>query len=177
VFGPDHSKTLPTQYNLAWVLLEQGKLAQAEKLFRQTLTARRKFSPADDPNLANALIGLGFTLIKLDRPTEAEPLLREAMEIEQKKAPDNWGTFETRNRLGVALLGQKKYAEAESLIVQGYEGMKAREAKIPPQHKKRLTEAAERVVQLYDAWGKPDQAAAWRKRFRLQQTEGPVEKH
>jgi len=28
-------------------------------------------------------------------------------------------------------LGQKKHAEAEPLIVSGYEGLKAREAKIP----------------------------------------------
>ncbi len=75
------------------------------------------------------------------------------------------------------LLGQKKYAEAEPLLVQGYEGMKAREAKIPPQSKKRLTEAAERIVQLYDAWGKPDQAAEWRKRLPVHQTAVPAEKH
>jgi outer membrane protein assembly factor BamD (BamD/ComL family) len=38
-----------------------------------------------------------------------------------------------------------------------------REAKIPPQSKVRLTEALQRLVQLYDAWGKPDEAARWRK--------------
>ena len=40
--------------------------------------------------------------------------------------------------------------------------MKEREAKIPPAAKPRLTEALERLVQLYDAWCKPDQAAEWR---------------
>ena len=40
--------------------------------------------------------------------------------------------------------------------------MNEREAKIPAQGKPRLTEALERLVQLYDAWGKPDQAAEWR---------------
>jgi len=39
--------------------------------------------------------------------------------------------------------------------------MKAREAKIPPAGRFLLAEAEERVVQLYNAWGKPDQAAAW----------------
>ncbi len=34
--------------------------------------------------------------------------------------------------LGGALLGQGRYAEAEPLVIGGYEGMKAREAKIPP---------------------------------------------
>jgi hypothetical protein len=40
--------------------------------------------------------------------------------------------------------------------------MKQREATIPPVAKVRLTEALERLVQLYDTWGKPEQAAAWR---------------
>ena len=168
VLGPEHADILYTQRELGELYRDQGRFFEAEKLFRQTLAAWRKVSPADNSDLARALVGLGLTLIKLDRPAEAEPLLREAMDIGQKKAPDEWNTFETRNRLGAALLGQKKYAGAEPLLVQGYEGMKAREATIPPHYKKRLTEAAERIVQLYDAWGKPEQAAAWRKRLQTQ---------
>jgi len=37
--------------------------------------------------------------------------------------------------LGGSLLGQKKYAEAEPLLLSGYEGMKQREVKIPPEVK------------------------------------------
>ena len=40
--------------------------------------------------------------------------------------------------------------------------MKAREARIPAPARPRLAEAAERVVKLYEAWGKPDKAAEWR---------------
>jgi len=42
-------------------------------------------------------------------------------------------------------LGQGKYAEAEPLILSGYEGLKSREATILPQGRSRLPEAAERV--------------------------------
>ena len=45
--------------------------------------------------------------------------------------PDDWPRFNAMSLLGGALLGQGRYAEAEPLIVAGYEGMKAREAKIP----------------------------------------------
>jgi hypothetical protein len=78
---------------------------------------------------------------------------------------DEWSTFNTRSQLGGSLLGQKKYAEAEPLIVSGYEGMKAREAKIPPPSKSRLAEAAHRVVKLYEEWGKKEKAAGWRARL------------
>ncbi len=41
--------------------------------------------------------------------------------------------------------------------------MKKREAKIPAQGKSRLPEAVERLVQLYEATDKKDDAAKWRK--------------
>jgi hypothetical protein len=43
--------------------------------------------------------------------------------------------------------------------------MKAREAKIPPSGKPSFTEAAERVVRLYEEWGKKDKAAEWHTRL------------
>jgi hypothetical protein len=51
-----------------------------------------------------------------------------------------------------ALLGQKKYDEAEPLLIMdGYEGIKKRQEKIPePLRKVRLTEALERLVHLYE---------------------------
>ena len=56
--------------------------------------------------------------------------------------------FHTMSQLGAALAGQKKYAEAEPLLIDGYDGMKAREAKIPAPAKKDLAAAAARIVTL-----------------------------
>jgi eukaryotic-like serine/threonine-protein kinase len=64
--------------------------------------------------------------------------------------------------LGGALLGQKKYAEAEPLLLSGYEGMKRRAATIAPPGRIRLTEAVQRLVALYEATGNKDAAARWR---------------
>ena len=52
----------------------------------------------------------------------------------------------------------------------GYEGMKARAANIPPEAQVGLTEVLEQLVQLYDAWGKPEQAAAWRQKLEQAKT-------
>src|SRR5262249_42490967 len=89
--------------------------------------------------------------------------LRECLAIRQRIQPDDWTTFDTRSLLGEALLGQKKYAEAEPLLLEGNEGMKKREAQIPPESRPRLTRALERLVRLYESWGKKDKAARWRK--------------
>jgi hypothetical protein len=47
-------------------------------------------------------------------------------------------------------------------LLQGYEGLKQRQDKIDPRSQARPTEALERLVQLYDAWGQKDQADRWR---------------
>ncbi len=57
--------------------------------------------------------------------------------------------------------------------LSGYEGMKAREAKIPAPGKPRLPEAGDRVVKHYDAWRKPEKAAEWRKRLGVRFPELP----
>jgi len=91
-------------------------------------------------------------------------VLRDCLSIREKQQPDAWTTCNARSMLGGALLSQKMYADAEPLLRKGYEGMKQREATIPlPVKDLRLREALERLVHLYDAWGKPDEAASWRK--------------
>ena len=54
------------------------------------------------------------------------------------------------------------------LLLAGYEGMKQRKAKIPNEGKLRLTEALDRLVQLYDALGKKDESAKWRKELVIE---------
>ena len=110
---------------------------------------------------------LGSSLSQQQKWSEAEPVLRECLAIREKAMPDNWLRFNTMSLLGNSLLGQGRYAEAELLIVPGYEGMKSRKAKIPAVGKPRLAEAAERVVRLYEGWGKPGQADAWKRKLGL----------
>ncbi len=99
-------------------------------------------------------------------------MLRECLAIREKVAPDSWNTFNTKSMLGGALLGQKKYADAEPLLLKGYQGMKEREKTIPPQGEDRLPEAVERLVQLYEELAKNDEAAKWR--TELQKPEQPA---
>jgi hypothetical protein len=94
---------------------------------------------------------------------EAEPLAREAMEFNQKKQPDNWQRFRAESLLGASLAGQKKYAEAEPLLLEGYAGMSARKARMEVPDWYHLERARDWLVQLYQAWGKRTKAAEWQK--------------
>jgi hypothetical protein len=72
---------------------------------------------------------------------------------------------DAKSLLGGSLLEQKKYEEAQALLLNGYEGMKKREDKIGPGRYgwDRVLGALERLVRLYERTGKPEEAAKWRK--------------
>jgi hypothetical protein len=110
---------------------------------------------------------LGMNLLHQEKWPESESVLRECLAIGVKAQPDEWSTFNTRSQLGGALLGQERYAEAEPLIVAGYEGLRARSAAIPGSAGPWLAAAAMRVVRLYEESGRPEHAARWRARLGL----------
>ena len=57
------------------------------------------------------------------------------------------------NLLGASLAGQKKYTDAEPLLLQSRQGLQQRQASLSPilNAPRRITEALEHLVQLYDA--------------------------
>ncbi len=118
--------------------------------------ARTKLPP-QSLQLAGALASAALELLKLQAYPEADKLLRECLAIREKTEPAAWTTFNTQSMLGGALLGQKKYADAESLLFAGHEGMQKHEAKIPPPGKVRVTEAEGRLAELFDATRKKDE--------------------
>jgi tetratricopeptide (TPR) repeat protein len=154
--GPDHPYTLNSRRNLAVLFASIGRWAEAEGLYRDVLARRRKAEQPDSPHLADDLVSLGQVLLEQERWSEAEPLRREAGAIRAKAAPNDWQRYHVMSLLRGALLGQGRYAEAEPAVVKGYQGMKAREPRIPAPNRTRLREATERVVHLYEGWGRPD---------------------
>jgi tetratricopeptide (TPR) repeat protein len=127
------------------------------------LAAVKKKDGPDSATSAGDLVEQAEDMLRRGRHMSAEALLRECVSILQRKRPGDWTTFRAQSLLGVALLAQDKYAQAEPLLLEGYEGLAARKAQIPPilaSH--RVAEAGERVVRLYEAWGKSEQATRWR---------------
>ena len=99
---------------------------------------------------------------KLD---QAVALLRECLDLGQKNTPGDWATFAAQSNLGMALLAQKQFDDAEPLLLQGYAGLKEQEKKIPASSRSSLKEAGERLIQLYEAWDRPTQASEWRRKL------------
>jgi tetratricopeptide (TPR) repeat protein/tRNA A-37 threonylcarbamoyl transferase component Bud32 len=158
--GPDHPATFVAMNNLALAYRQAGRLDEALPLLEGALKGRRARLAPNHPDTLLSMDNLARAYLT-GRPAEAEQLARECLAIRERQAPDDWLTFETRSLLGGSLLVRKEFAEAEPLLLRGYEGLKAREARIPAPSRKRLTQARDRIVQLYQEWGKPDRATAW----------------
>jgi tetratricopeptide (TPR) repeat protein len=154
MLGPDDPDTVTCR----------NTLARAERLAGRTADAARLFDRNPDTFAhAEALARRGTALLSEKKAAEAEGKLRESLAVLRRLRPDGWATFKVKSELGEALLDQKKYAEAEPLLLSGYRGLREHHADIPPKDRACVTTALERVERLYEAWGKKDEAAKWRK--------------
>jgi serine/threonine protein kinase/tetratricopeptide (TPR) repeat protein len=141
-----------------------GQSAEAEAWGRKWLAIVKAQSGAESAVYADELAEFGLLRLAQSKWADAETVLRECLVLHEKIKPDAWTTFNTRSMLGDALLGQKKYADAEPLLVSGYAGMRARTDTIPQDLRTiRLIQALERLVLLYEGTGRNDEGLRWRK--------------
>jgi tetratricopeptide (TPR) repeat protein len=177
-------------------LLELGRLLEANNtgqeaalLYRQaweSLTEKAGIGVEPTRHWLDLVASTEEALVKLlrssGRTQEIEAHYRQALSFWEKLAAQSPAgpnyrdeLARTYSLLGDSLMTQKKYADAEPLLLAGYEGMKQREDMIPAPPKIHLTEALERLVQLYEAWGKKDQADEWRKKLPADKSAKPGE--
>jgi eukaryotic-like serine/threonine-protein kinase len=175
VLGPTHADTLLTMNNLATTLSYTKRFDESVKLFEEALWQRARQLGPQHPETMETIQNFGQTVEIMDGMERAaakkiqfansEAALRRCLDVLTKKSPDAWLTFETQSLLGWALFdaGKDKYADAETLLTKGYEGLKKTEDKIPAGDRSRLlTDAAERLANLYKAWDKPQDEKKWR---------------
>src|SRR5262249_12778503 len=111
----------------------------------------------------------------------AEPLLRQYLESWNRhhdifrgihlKDGDSWSPHHVKVLLGRCLAGQKKYGEAEPVLLAGLEETWRLYGQFPlrlppsPFHRDfDLPEVWDQVAQFYQERGMPEKAAAWRPR-------------
>jgi serine/threonine protein kinase/tetratricopeptide (TPR) repeat protein len=140
-----------------------GLYAKSEPLYRSFVPlAEKRFGP-DDARTGDYWSFLGWNLMQQKKFAAAEPVLRVCLRIREQKLPDAWITWHTRSVLGASLQGQRRYADAEHLLLAGYLGLKERAGQLPANQRGNVVEAARRLVELYRAWGRVEEAERWRK--------------
>ena len=164
VEGPGASDTVKVEVALGRAYESQGDLAHAEQIWQLALQGYRGLGSYEEMNATDVSELLGQNLTKQHKYGQAEALLRPALAIREKGDRDAWGLFRAQAFLGECLAGQQRYAEAEPLLLEGYQGMLARKGRIAAPYRYPVDNARESIVQLYQAWGKPEKAAEWKKK-------------
>jgi tetratricopeptide (TPR) repeat protein len=144
----------------AQVLYLAGKYEEANTRISEVLENYRQNSNPKYISFGTALTIQGLILNKLGRGDEAEKVLREAVKLREENLPaKHFMTALSKGALGEVLSTQKRFAEAEPLLVGSYQDLKQSQAPSSP----RTRTALLRLVTLYEQWGKPDAADAYRK--------------
>ncbi|MBI3849790.1 MAG: serine/threonine protein kinase [Verrucomicrobia bacterium] len=152
-------------FDLSGFLISQNRLHEAEAVSREVLAGRRRVFGDQHRETAQALSVLANVLKAQGRLPEAETAVREVLAIFDKIAPGSWETFSNRIKLGGILLAEKKYEEAEPLLLAGYEGIKQRGDQSPVSYEGTLKQVLQQLVQLYEETGQAKQAAEWKQKL------------
>ena len=155
----DHFSTAHTAANLGLLLQKRGDYGAAEEHLRESLRIRRAVLGENHPDLARALHNLAALYREQGECGGAEPLVREALEIRTAALPmGQLETLESQGLLGECLAALDRFAEAEVLLLAAWTAMRERTG---PEYEPE-TVALQRLVKLYQEWGKAEEAARYR---------------
>ncbi len=157
VLGAEHTHTLEILSDLAFLYQREGRYADAKNYAAKALAAKKHALGQDHVDTLSAALDLALAYESLKRFTECTALARETFEAEKRKQPDNWQRFRAESLLGAGLSGQKRYAEAEPFLRDGYQGMLARRKLMAASDRYHLSLTRLWLANLYRRWGKPDE--------------------
>jgi hypothetical protein len=143
------------------VFEKTGRLGEAESLYRITLAIDRKALGDDHMEVGLDLAKLGRFLGENGDCASAVELLEEAEVIfDRHELPaEHRRQVNNRGALGACLTTLGRFAEAEPLLVGSYRGARAADTSAASPTARI---ALERLVTLYQAWGRGGDAAAHR---------------
>ena len=159
VYG--EGSTVGTMVGLARAYTDQGLCDEANELFAKIDEIRGISANRESQNLPY-IDTLAVLRTKQERFPEAKDLFERALEIRKQKfnrwADDHPGTLKTKNDLGVLYKEQKLYDKAEPLLI---EAVKGRRLKLSDEHP-HTQESIKNLIDLYEAWDKPEKVEEWR---------------
>jgi tetratricopeptide (TPR) repeat protein len=154
------AKVRPSDYfihlsGLAVVLRREGKLDEAEAIFREALQVDNRQGRTDDPDRVLPLSYLAALLMQQGRVAEAEPLQREALRIAQATLPPDHPELAFATTGMASVLQQTgKLEEAEQLYRQAVTMLRS----AGPSQSDDLAETLISVGKILKMRGRPDEA-------------------
>ncbi len=137
---------------------EAGLHADALETYESRLEMVRMASAPTPDTTSAALVDLGSALCALSRDMEAQPLLREALDLRVASLPpEHVSIASAQGALGESLAVPGSFQEAESLLLESWNVI-SRSDQAGPELRRR---ALDRLVSLYTDWQRPDEAQRW----------------
>jgi serine/threonine protein kinase len=154
--GPAHPDRAFKLNTLSGALREQGRHAEAAAALDEALRVGRPALGERHPLMGLWTLNLARVRLAQGDPSAAEPLARSAVGIaEGAFAPRDWRLAAARSVLGAALAERRRFAEAESLLLQAHEALED----VPGPQGREALATRKRLGALYLAWGRPARAA------------------
>lgn len=157
--GVEHPVTQVTAHILAVIHRRLDRWEEAEKLLKPTVEAARRGMGPNHPNALLFASSLGEVLLLAKKFEESAAVLRETIAARVATKLDTWNVFSDRAQLGAALAARGELADAEPWLRDGLAGLLEREKQMPVAQRRRIADARAQLVALYQASGKPDEAA------------------
>jgi serine/threonine-protein kinase len=159
LLGPEHPDVASSLNNLGTVFSDQGRYDEAESYFREALAMRRKLLDEEHPDVTQSLHSLAVVLDRQGNHAAAEPLYQEAIRRHAAARGDtHWVTAYFKSGLGACFTAQARYEEAEPLLLDALALLQSERGA----ENKYTQGTLERLVALYEAWGRPAEATTYR---------------
>ncbi len=157
--GAEHPDLAATLHGLGRVHLARREFRGAERRYRQALEIRRKALGEGSPYLVISLTGLGRVALEKGDYAAAEGWLNQARDIGRRAFPGgHWRIDVADSLLGDCRLRTGRYGDAEPLLLESYRGLRSRRG----ERSITTLRALDLVIDLYERWGKPEEAAKYR---------------
>ncbi len=159
VYGPVHPRVANVLNELGTVALQRGKYDEAEARFRRMVEIYKTAYGEHHYLYALAYANLASVYLARNDFVSAEKMFREVVErYTEALSADHLYTGIGQIKLGRALAGQKRYAEAEGHLLAGYRIL----TKQTSPSVSWLQSARKELVTVYEALNQPEKAAQFR---------------
>ncbi len=157
--GSEHPDYAFTLANYADSLVVLGQYDRAAPMAREVLALRGKTLDDSHPMVAFSMSLLGRALGPLGQLDEAERWIRESYALRARTLPKgHWLLASSRSTLAAHLTLARRFREAEALLLPAERELTTALGEQAPS----VIDARRRLVDLYTAWQRPDDAGAWR---------------
>jgi tetratricopeptide (TPR) repeat protein len=140
-------------------LQDVGRHAEASETLSGVIEGTRALYGENHPAVVNVLNNLGSIQAEMGEFEKAEATHREALSVAVIAFGEgSFNVASTKSRLAVALTAQGRFEEAELLLLEAYRDIRK---DFTDEHA-RTQATIRRLANLYERWGKEDEARRYR---------------